>query len=397
MQSSKKVVLTMVRYYLPGHKSGGPVRSISNMVELLGDEFDFRIVTSDRDMLDGAPYSGVVIDGWNQVGKAQVYYLSPSSRSLLTLARLISKVHYDVMYLNSFLDPVFSQRPLLARRIGLLSAKPIVLAPRGEFSPRALLLKRWKKVSYKCFSSAVGLHGDLTWHASSEREALDIRQYMDGVAQQIVVASDMAPSLDKDKLYSGVRMREGDKPLRIIFLSRITPMKNLDFLLRVLALVNISVHLNIFGPIEDASYWGQCEGLIARLPGNISVRYVGVVNHVQVATVLGEHDLFFLPTRGENYGHAIMESLLAGTPVLISDTTPWRDLEQAGVGWDLSLDNEQQYANKIHDAAQVANEAYKAWRNRVRAYAHERATDPKILTSNRRLFLAATGKAAPMN
>jgi glycosyltransferase involved in cell wall biosynthesis len=90
-----------------------------------------------------------------------------------------------------------------------------------------------------------------------------------------------------------------------------------------------------------------------------------------------------------------MESLLAGTPVLIADTTHWRDLEQAGVGWDLPLDNEQQFADKIHDTAQLANEGYRLWRKRVRSYAYKRMVDPEIIAANRRLFTEAAGKAAP--
>ena len=37
----------------------------------------------------------------------------------------------------------------------------------------------------------------------------------------------------------------------------------------------------------------------------------------------------FLPSKGENFGHIIMESLAASTPVIISDLTPWKDLENA--------------------------------------------------------------------
>lgn len=401
MPTRKTIILALVRYYLPGDKSGGPVRSISNLVDQFGDEFDFRIVTSDRDSLDKAPYAGVSVDAWNQVGKAQVYYLSPRNRSILALARLFSETPYDLLYLNSFFDPVYTRRPLLARRLGLLPTKPVVIAPRGEFSPGALLLKRWKKGPYRWFASAIGLYRDLTWHASSEREAADIRYAVVGVARQITtaiaVASDLPRLPDQEEFKSDSLTRERGEPLRIIFLSRITPMKNLDYALRVLARVNIPVHFAICGPIEDGPYWRKCEGLMTDLPPNISVRYEGAVDHSQVATVLETHDLFFLPTRGENYGHVIMESLLAGTPVLIADTTHWRDLEQAGVGWDLPLDNEQQFADKIHDAAQSSNEAYSLWRKRVHSYARERAVDPEIIAANRRLFMEAAGKAAPKN
>lgn len=389
MQIKKTIVLVLVRYYLPGHKSGGPVRSIANMVAQMGEEFDFRIVTSDRDSLDKTPYADVIVDAWNKVGKAQVYYLSPGNRSMRALARLLSDTRCDVLYLNSFFDPVFTLRPLLARRLGLLPVKPVLIAPRGEFSASALLIKYWKKVPYRRFASTIGLYCDLTWHASSEHEAADIRHAMFGVAQRIVIASDMASISDETKLISGSLTRNSGEPLRIIFLSRIALMKNLDFALRVLAKVSIPVYFDIFGPIEDESYWRKCNGLIADLPPNISAQYEGAVEHSQVTSVLENYDLFFLPTLGENYGHVIMESLSVGTPVLIADTTPWRNLEQAGVGWDLPLNNEQRFADKIHDIAKFSNEDYGIWRNKVRAYARERAADPQTIAANRKLFKEA--------
>ena len=63
-------------YYLPGYQAGGPIRTIANLADHLGDEFDIRIVTRDRDILGTHPYPGVNVDSWNKVGKAQVMYAS---------------------------------------------------------------------------------------------------------------------------------------------------------------------------------------------------------------------------------------------------------------------------------------------------------------------------------
>jgi len=75
------------------------------------------------------------------------------------------------------------------------------------------------------------------------------------------------------------------------------------------------------------------------LPSNISWRYVRNLDPEEVSEVLTSYDLMVLPTAGENFGHIILESLAAHTRVLISDQTPWADLEEYGVGWSLSLDN----------------------------------------------------------
>jgi glycosyltransferase involved in cell wall biosynthesis len=386
MQTKKPIVLAFVRYYLPGDKSGGPVRTISNLVDHLGGDIEFRIVTSDRDALDNVPYPGVRVDAWNRVGDALVYYVPPAKRTIRRFLKLIENTPYDVLYLNSFFDPIFTQRPLMARRLGLLPTKPVVIAPRGEFSPEALAIKHWKKVPYQWLASAFGLYRGLIWQASSDQEAEDIRCAIGATARNISVARNLPPLLIGNESHDNQSLKDSG-PLRVVFLSRITPMKNLDFALRVLARVNTAVHFDIYGPIRDESYWRQCQALMAKLPPNISFQYHGAVAHSEVPTVLGSHDLFLLPTRGENYGHVILESLSAGTPVLIANTTPWRNLEEAGIGSDLALDDEQGFVDRIHRASQLSDEAFKVWRERVSGFAREFAANPDIVASNRKLFM----------
>jgi len=47
MEAPQTHILGLVEYYLPGYKSGGPVRTIANMVNQLSDHFEFWIVTRD--------------------------------------------------------------------------------------------------------------------------------------------------------------------------------------------------------------------------------------------------------------------------------------------------------------------------------------------------------------
>ena len=76
------------------------------------------------------------------------------------------------------------------------------------------------------------------------------------------------------------------------------------------------------------AYWEKCQRIIDDLPENIQVKYNGTIGHEKVVREMASHDLFFLPTLGENFGHVIFEALAAGCPILISDQTPWRNLEK---------------------------------------------------------------------
>ena len=80
MTSKRPTIVLLVGAYLPGYKAGGPIRSIANLMEALGAEFHFRIVTLDRDLRQKSPYPGVVTNRWVRVGHADVMYLRPGLR-----------------------------------------------------------------------------------------------------------------------------------------------------------------------------------------------------------------------------------------------------------------------------------------------------------------------------
>jgi hypothetical protein len=49
---------------------------------------------------------------------------------------------------------------------------------------------------------------------------------------------------------------------------------------------------------------------------------------------------------------------MAGRPVIISDQTPWRNLEEKHAGWDLSLDNNAVFAATISRLAAFEQKEY---------------------------------------
>ena len=111
--------------------------------------------------------------------------------------------------------------------------------------------------------------------------------------------------------------------LKLVFISRITPIKNLLFLLSILRNCSNKIQFDIYGPISDINYWKKCTDLISKMPPNIKVSYLKEIHADLVSETFSKYHLFALPTLGENFGHVIIESLFAGTPVVLSDKTPW--------------------------------------------------------------------------
>lgn len=390
LTSVRPIILTFAGHYLPGYKAGGPIRSIANMVDQLGDAFDFRIVAADRDLGDAAPFKGIVVDTWNTVGGGRVFYRSPGAAGWRALLHSLDPTSFDLIYLNSFFSPSAALRPLVYRRFGRLARKPVLLAPRGEFSPGALALKPAKKRLFIALSKAVGLHGNVLFQASSEYEAADIRRTLGDVP--VHVASDLpSRSASVEDVSASA---DFDKPLRAVFLSRISPMKNLLGAIEVLARVRAPVTFDIYGVIEDGAYWARCQAAIAALPPHVQARYQRPLRPDEVIEVLARHDFFFLPTLGENYGHVIREALSAGLPVLISDRTPWRDLVAESAGADLPLEAPDAFVAWIEQFAALGPAERAAMRRAARTRGDDPAAAAAAVDANRTLLLRALGAAA---
>ena len=385
MENGRKQVLIFCDYYLPGYKAGGPIRTLANIVDQLGDEFRFKVMTRDHDLGETRSFPGVVPDSWSRIGRAEVCHLARASRTLPALKRQLSATAHDALYLNSLFSYTFSIKPLLLRRLGLIPRAPVILAPRGELSPGAVALKGFKKRLYLMIARALGLYRDVTWHASSDYEAADIRRWFGDHAQVKVAANLPSRALG----VNGQKTRTEKTPgrLKMIFLSRIDRKKNLAGALKILRGASGQIEFDIYGPLEDEGYWAECQKIIERLPPNIQARYRGSVEHAQSLAVMMEHDLFFMPTFGENFGHVIMEALLAGCPVLISDQTPWRDLAAKGVGWDLPLSETDTFRAIIEECARMGAEEFARRSAAARAYALGIARDENAVEQNRQLFL----------
>ena len=288
--SETKTVLVFLSHYTPGFRSGGPLQSVANLVRHLGEEFRFQIVTSDRDFEDTEPYSGIEPLTWLPVGRAEVMYLPPEKQNLLSIARVMRETPHDRLYLNSFWNHKFTSLPLLARLLHLAPRKTTVLAPRGEFSEGAIKLKASRKRVFLAATRMMGLHRNLVWQASTELEAQDIRRTMGDIASDIRIAVDLPRGAG---LPVARTPRKAGEALRIVFLSRISPKKNLLFAIEVLARVRVPVTFTIYGPAEDTAYWARCVAEIERLPPNIHVVRAGSLQPENVVAELAGHDLFF--------------------------------------------------------------------------------------------------------
>lgn len=374
----------MIDWYLPGYKAGGPIQSCANIIKHLGKEFEFYVATSDRDLGDTKAYPGVDVNHWNKLEDGTpVYYFGPGTKKIMHLQRVITELGPDVIYLNSMFSFFFTLYPLLIRKMFGLKCK-FVLAPRGMLGKGALGIKSNKKELFLKTSKVTGLYRNVLWHASTETESDEIKKVFGDDARVLVARNLTAPrtvSYQQKPKVSGV--------LKLFFLSRISLKKNLLEAIEILMLTDQKhkIEFDIWGPVDDKEYWQNCLEKIKSLPENVKCNYKGSVSNNEVFETISAYHALLLPTRHENFGHAIVESLAASCPVIISDQTPWRNLSEKNAGWDIPLAHAKDFSDAINKLADLDQEAFSILSRGAFELGNNIINDETILQQNRNLFI----------
>jgi glycosyltransferase involved in cell wall biosynthesis len=177
---------------------------------------------------------------------------------------------------------------------------------------------------------------------------------------------------------------------------------------------SIKLIFDLYGTIYNASYWKECQLVINRLPSNITVNFCGSLEKEKVQATLKEYDFLFMPSQGENFGHSIIESLLAGCPVIISDRTPWRNLNieerqqttdnrqqkaedrpltsdllspsNTGVGWDVPLEKPELFVQIIGQCCLMGENEYGQMSSNASAFAKQVSMNDAVRKATKQLF-----------
>ncbi len=383
---AKTVIMVPMQYYKPGYRAGGSIRTVSNFIEHFHVDYQFKIITSNVDLGESTAYSSITPNVWLERDGCGIYYAARKSQ-FFSMVKQLRVSDYHLLYLNSVFSPLYSILPLLLMKAGLVAYCPVIIAPRGECSREALSMKRWKKSLFIAFARRIGLFKHVIWQASSVYERDEISRCMGGGAS-VTVAHDLPPMGSEEPSLS-ISKEMGR--IKIVFISRIVIMKNLHYALECLSELQGAVQFDIYGPVEDMKYWRGCQSLIEKMPPNIAITYKGAIPNSEVPSVLAKYHLFFLPTLGEGYGHAIQEAFLSGCPVLISDRTPWRNLQEYGVGWSLPLEDQEAFKKALTICLSMDTSSYVQFRNQTIEYARSIVDSAASIDENKKLLQLALG------
>lgn len=378
MTDGRKDILIIMGRYLPGYKDGGPVRSIKNLTDFLGKEYNFKILTCDRDHGDMEAYPNIKVNDWNRVGNAEVYYVPPKGFSRKLIVELARQV--DLVYVCGCFND-YAINTLIANRFGKIKV-PVVVAAMGLFSPKEFQLKYKKKKTFTTIFNMLGMFKKIYWSATSEMEISEICQQVWAKKDQFFIAEDLPRKVDETPI---VKEKIAGS-LDVVWISRIAPKKNLKAAIEILKNVKSNINFTIYGPIHVQEYWDECKIELEKLPSNIIWQYKGSIESEEVVEKLKEHHVFLFPTLGENYGHVIQEALSAGCPCILSDQTPWQDFEKNGIGYVLNLSDLSAYSARIEEYAKMSYDEFSHLISKAQTYAIKNSNMKVETTGYKRIF-----------
>ena len=354
-----------------GVKSGGPSRSVYNIVKGLRDNnVDASILTTNV-----ASNPNIGSDEWIECIDKKEPGMFEYTKGF---DRLIRHSVADIYHIQA----IFSHASIIAPSIIRKMRKPYIISPRGSLYANALSQSRLKK---KLFMKLMLRH-DLTRAAALQatciEELYEIRNL--GIKTPIAVISN---SLNIPQDLPEVQLKNGK--FRLGYVGRINHIKNIDGLMRAWHLAGFaeddSAEFVIIGGANldyEITYLKALHKLETDL-GITNIVWAGMKQGIEKDALLRTCTVAVLPSHSENFGMVVPEALIQGVPVIASDKTPWKILDDTHCGW--STPNSPEFmAKKIQlahskSASELQQMGFNGQRMVIDNFSTEKVTEKLIL------------------
>ena len=353
----KAKIFITIPWFRPAFRAGGPIQSVANLVKGYHDDTEYYIFCSDTD-LNGGALENIPTGEWTQYNDyTKVWYAHPEKISD-NLVKQVEAVHPDVLYIIGIYSWHFNMVPLVFAK-----APKKIMSARGMLHPGAVSQKKWKKKIYLQLFKLLEYHHKIIFHATDEAEEGFIRRHF-GKPAVISIAGNFPNNTGP----LAVAKKEPGR-LKLVTIALISPMKNILMVLESLMEMDSAIQYDICGPVKDGAYWQECLNRIKSLPPNITVNVHGEIDPSRVKEVLAGAHVFVMPSKSENFGHAIYEALSGGRPVITSHHTPWNHLQESLAGKNIAIENNSELVNAISFFAAMDEETLHQWQQGATRYA----------------------------
>jgi glycosyltransferase involved in cell wall biosynthesis len=382
---SKPKVLIVYHTYLPSEFAMGPVSAIRHLIQCMGQDYEITLLTLNHDFISGerlfANDHHVV-----STDRAIIEYLPRGIAGLRILWRRLREPH-DVLEIHSGFDRYLAIPALALTRMGVVNGRRAFHSPHGIFLPIDMSRGALKKRLYCALADIVHLYRNVVHLASSPGETADIRRWHRR-PQRII---EMPHFVDAHAGTHTVPQRQKSaQTLKIAFVGRIALQKNFLFAIEVVRALGMKSEMDVFGE-ADPDYQPACEAALMAGKGLCEITLYGHVPQKTLLDILPNYDVLLHPTLGENFGYSIIEALSLGLPVLLSDKSPWLDVEAFHAGWIIPVSDKAAFVARLTQIYNMGPE-WQALRDGALKYAREKVDNERSRKLRAALY---AGEIAP--
>lgn len=325
--------------------------------------------------MDGTVYKSDGLNEWLPWNDHTKVWYSDGKTSV-SFKEQVRQIQPDVLFVVGLFDPIYNILPVFFSK-----APKVIVSVRGMLHPQALSQKSMKKKLFISLLRRLCRNDKLFFHATTELEQQYVHEKLRVDKDRIYVAGNYPSFLGKQRM-----PRKQTGILKLVSIALISPMKNILEVIRALNSVNGNVQYDIYGAVKDMNYWAECETAIQLLRKNIEVNCKGILIPSKVPDVLAQYHVFILPSKSENFGHAIFEALSSGRPVITSHGTPFNELSERESGLNVAS-TERELSGAVNFFLQMNESELMRWSDYSVAYAREFMDSMHLKEGYDRMFL----------
>lgn len=324
---------------------GGPSQAIYKMCSALQQRgIELLVATTDADGAGRLPVEpGRVI---NYEAVPTIFFHRQWSEALKysrPLANWLRQhtAEFDLLHIHA----VFSHACLVAARVCQQKNVPYIVRPLGTLDPWSMQQKSWRKRFFWGCGVKRMLHEAAAIHYTTAEEQRLVEQSL-GLERGVVIplGADeqlLQPATDEQGFLR--KYPELHNVPYIIVLCRLHPKKRLELFLEVFLSVTDKPELHewklVIAGDGEAGYVNSLQSLAKKLGGEGRIVFTGWLEGVEKAAALQGAQLFALPSRQENFGLSVVEAMICGLPVLISEHVNLaEEIASARAGWVAPLE-----------------------------------------------------------
>jgi glycosyltransferase involved in cell wall biosynthesis len=343
-------VLHISASYKPAYVYGGPIYSVSALCETLSslNDYDITVYTTGA---NGKQELQVEYDKVTNVDNVKVFYFkritkdhSQFSPKLLVKLWLTAS-DFDLIHIHAWWNTV----SILSCLIAVLKRKKIIISPRGTLSVYTFQTNssKIKKLFHLVLGKSLLKKGSFIVSSTNEKEEI-MKLIAPKSIDVIYNILSFPPRSHKKERFTDSSL------LKLLFLSRIEKKKGLNILFKALVNCKFKYQLSIVGE-GDETYLKELQEQSSELGIDKNISWIGPLYGKEKEDFFLIHDLLILPSFNENFANVVIESLLYGTPVLLTRNVGLADyVKSEDLGWvceanDLSIYYQLQQISEQRD------------------------------------------------